>query len=163
MAEICGNFFSWGGGGGGFNRTFSPPASSRPQNIFVNVGRSTPMHKCADRCIPEKNTMSGAQKNDMNATCCFAGNSSFKWHPLRLTHRQFIICVFYFSKFHIKPDFVFKYNILQFCSQCYRDFKLWEFLLFTSFCWELGARIAFTLSGFLPGVRVPIGHPTISK
>ena len=34
------------------------------------------------------------------------------------TYRQFIICMFYLSKFHNKQDFVFKYHILQFYLKC---------------------------------------------
>ena len=49
----------------------------------------------------------------------FAGNLSFcQAHTFKelsptLTYCQFIICMFYFSKFHTKP-YIFKYHILQF-------------------------------------------------
>ena len=54
----------------------------------------------------------------------FAGNSSFcqaqAFEVLTPTptYRQFVICMFYLSKFHTKQDFVFRYHILQFYLQC---------------------------------------------
>ena len=78
-------------------------------------------------CVPSPGTNSScARQNVVNATRRSAGNSSFcQAHAFQSghlhctsTHRQFIICLIYSSKFYSKPDFVFKDYILKFYLQC---------------------------------------------
>ena len=62
-----------------------------------------------------------AERRERNATfyweLVLTGSCISVWTPTS-THRQFIICLIYSSKFHSKPDFVFKDYILQLYLQC---------------------------------------------
>ena len=87
----------------------------------------------------------GTWQNDVNTRIVLPGNSSFcqaqAFEVLTPTptYRQFVICLFYLSKFHTKHDFVFRYHILQFYLHC-----KWGFLIMGVF-----------LSGALVDVLLP--------
>ena len=82
------------------------------------------------------------------------------------TYRQFIICMFYMSKFHTKQDFVFKYHILQFfLYNAYGTFKIIVGVsLFTPFCREQAKHSHCQFSCQAHVFMSPsAGHTTIDK
>ena len=138
----------------------------RTENKYFICERDTRhQHSEGKELNKYRNDTLGGRKNDVNVSRRFPGNSSFcqaqhafikVWTPIS-TYRQFIICMFYFWKCHTKPDFVFKYHLLQFYVQCLRDsFTCGSFIVHVIL---LGTWKASTLSIFLPGVRVHVVFP----
>ena len=67
------------------------------------------------RRVPSRTTLT--QRDVLPELLVLPGSCVSVWTPTS-THRQFIICLIYSSKFYSKPDFVFKDYILKFYLQC---------------------------------------------